>query len=87
VKAALLPDPDDQLPPFKADEAARRIGCSEWWLKEQARRRRVPYTWISGSYRFTAVQIAEIIAAQEVRPVDPPPANRSRPTRCPGAAS
>ena len=29
------------------------LRCSEWWIKEQARRRRIPFSWIGGSYLFT----------------------------------
>jgi hypothetical protein len=46
------------------------LRCSEWWVKEQARRRRIPYTWIGGSYLFTEEHIAEIVRLFEVRPTD-----------------
>ena len=49
-------------------EVAKALGCSEWWVKEQARRRRIPFTWIGGSYRFTAEHVREIIRVFEVRP-------------------
>ncbi|GGK11550.1 hypothetical protein GCM10010124_00220 [Pilimelia terevasa] len=52
--------------------AAKLIGCSEWWLKEQARKRRIPYAWIGGSYRFTDQHITEIITTFEVRPEHQP---------------
>jgi len=66
-------------------DVARILHCSEWWVKEQARRRRIPYAWIGGSYLFTEEHVAEIIRRFEVRPVeeaDPasvlaPPARRS----------
>jgi hypothetical protein len=48
------------------------LGCSEWWVKEQARKRRIPFSWIGVSYRFTSAHVAEIIAAFEVRPVGGP---------------
>ncbi len=61
-------------------EVADALRCSEWWVKEQARRRRIPYAWIGGSYRFTPEHVAEIIKSSEVRPIEvapPPPAPRA----------
>ncbi|WP_433082730.1 helix-turn-helix domain-containing protein [Dactylosporangium sp. CA-052675] len=49
-------------------EVAKILDCSEWWVKEQARRRRIPFAWIGGSYRFTDEHLAEIIRIFEVRP-------------------
>ncbi|MEV8513450.1 hypothetical protein [Dactylosporangium sp. NPDC051484] len=37
-------------------------------MKEQARKRRIPFAWIGGSYRFTDEHLAEIIRLFEVRP-------------------
>jgi len=48
------------------------LRCSEWWVKEQARKRCIPFSWIGGSYRFTDEHVAEIIALFEVRPGDTP---------------
>jgi hypothetical protein len=49
-------------------QIAKMLDCSEWWVKEQARKRRIPYAWIGGSYRFTDQHVAEIIRLFEVRP-------------------
>jgi hypothetical protein len=46
---------------YRVDEAAAQLRCSVWWLKEQARKRRIPYTWIAGSYRFTDEQLDQIL--------------------------
>jgi hypothetical protein len=46
------------------------LRCSEWWIKEQARRRRIPYSWIGGSYLFTEAHVAEIVRLFEVQPVE-----------------
>jgi len=51
-------------------DVARMLRCSEWWVKEQARRRRIPYSWIGGSYLFTDEHVAEIVRLFEVRPTD-----------------
>jgi hypothetical protein len=45
------------------------LRCSEWWVKEQARRRRIPYSWIGGSYLFTNEHVAEIVRLFEVQPM------------------
>jgi hypothetical protein len=46
------------------------LRCSEWWVKEQARRRRIPFCWIGGSYLFTDEHIAAIVSLFEVRPTE-----------------
>src|SRR2546430_16563931 len=53
----------------RAADVARLLRCSEWWVKEQARRRRIPYSWIGGSYLFTDEHVAEIVRLFEVRPM------------------
>jgi hypothetical protein len=71
---------------YRPAEVATMLRCSEWWIKEQARKRRIPYSWIGGSYLFTDEHITEIVRLFEVRPVevgelvDQPgaPARRSR---------
>src|SRR3954451_8882289 len=56
---------------YRPAEVARLLRCSEWWIKEQARRRRIPYAWIGGSYLFTDVHVGEIVRLFEVRPSVP----------------
>lgn len=53
---------------YRPAEVAKRLSCSEWWVKEQARNRRIPFSWIGGSYRFTEEHIAEIVRLFEQRP-------------------
>lgn len=53
----------------KPSEVAKRLGCSEWWVKEQARRRRIPFSWIGGRYLFTDAHIDEIVSICEKRPI------------------
>ncbi|AUY54350.1 DNA-binding protein [Streptomyces sp. CB01881] len=58
-----------QLPPlYYPADIATAIGMSEWWVKEQARRGRIPFTKPGRAYRFTADQFAEIVRMYEVRP-------------------
>jgi hypothetical protein len=51
-----------------ADEAAPILGKTPSWLNEEARLRRVPFTMMGRSYRWTSAQLAEIIASREIRP-------------------
>src|SRR3954468_4442129 len=53
---------------YRPAEVAAMLRCSEWWVKEQARNRRIPYCWIGGSFLFTQAHIAEILRRFEVRP-------------------
>ncbi|MFH8888692.1 DNA-binding protein [Streptomyces sp. NPDC017949] len=75
-------------------DIAKALGMSEWWVKEQARRRRIPFTKPGRAYRFTDEQFAEILHLFETRPAasarvlppraDPPVARASvgpRPVR------
>jgi hypothetical protein len=55
---------------YRPADIAKVLGCSEWWIREQARRRRIPFSWIGGSYRFTDDHLTEIIRLFEVRPTD-----------------
>lgn len=53
---------------FRPAEIAEALGVSEWWVKEQARRGRIPCTRPAGAYRFTAEHFAEIVELFEERP-------------------
>jgi hypothetical protein len=66
---------------YRPAEVAAMLRCSQWWVKEQARRRRIPFCWIGGGYRFTAEHVTEIARLCEVRPSVPaaPPTDSKRP--------
>lgn len=75
-------------------DVARILKCSEWWVKEQARKRRIPFCWIGGGYRFTPDHVGEIVRLSERRaecaeviPVEAQRARRSRSAREPFAPS
>jgi hypothetical protein len=53
---------------YRPSEVASILRCSVWWVKEQARNRRIPFSWIGGSYLFTTEHIVEIVALFERRP-------------------
>lgn len=57
------------LPPvYLPRDIAKALHCSEWWVKEQARRGRIPFSKLGGRYRFTAEHFAEIMRIFESRP-------------------
>jgi len=64
---------------YRPAEVAKILGCSEWWVKEQARKRRIPYSWIGGTYRFTDDHVSQIIRVFEVQPVTTPNAEKTSP--------
>jgi integrase len=55
---------------YRPAEVAKMLRCSEWWVKEQARRRRIPFCWIGGSYLFTEEHVASIVRLFELLPAD-----------------
>jgi hypothetical protein len=55
---------------YRPAQVAERLHCSEWWVKEQARRRRIPFCWIGGSYLFTEEHIVAILQRFEVPAAD-----------------
>lgn len=66
---------------YRPAEVAQMLRCSEWWVKEQARRRRIPYAWIGGSYLFTEEHVAAIVRLFEVQPTVAMPAAAARSSR------
>ncbi|GAA2507444.1 helix-turn-helix domain-containing protein [Streptomyces gobitricini] len=66
---------------YRPAEIAAALGCSVWWVKDRARRRLIPFTYVGGAYRFTADHFAEIIRAHEEAPARKP--KRSKPVAPP----
>ncbi|GHE36740.1 hypothetical protein GCM10018785_03000 [Streptomyces longispororuber] len=57
------------LPPtYSPAQIAEALDCSEWWVKEQARRRRIPFIRSGSGYRFTKSHVEEIFHILEERP-------------------
>jgi hypothetical protein len=80
----------DTIPRFYLPrDVAKILKCSEWWVKEQARRRRIPYCWIGGGYRFTPEHLTEIVRIFErtATGTDPRSANDRPPRRRPSKRS
>lgn len=63
----------------RSADVAKILRCSEWWVKEQARKGRIPFSWIGGSYRFTNEHVAEIVRLFERRPASAAPPRRETP--------
>ncbi|MFE8989498.1 helix-turn-helix domain-containing protein [Streptomyces collinus] len=53
---------------YSPAEVAEALDCSEWWVKEQARRRRIPFIRSGSGYRFTRAHVDEIFLIFEERP-------------------
>jgi hypothetical protein len=63
------PDPAANLPRlYLPAELATALGVSEWWVKNEARHRRIPSVKIAGAWRFTSVHFAQIVAKHEQAP-------------------
>ncbi|GIJ07307.1 helix-turn-helix domain-containing protein [Micromonospora andamanensis] len=63
-------------PLHRPAEVAKILRCSEWWVKEQARKGRIPFSWIGGGYRFTNEHITEMVRLFERRPASATPLRR-----------
>nr|AGZ93741.1 hypothetical protein [Streptomyces sp. XY332] len=55
---------------YSPADIGKALGMSEWWVKEQARKRRIPFTKPGRAYRFTGEQFAEILRLFETRPAN-----------------
>ncbi len=53
---------------FTADEAAGILRVKKSWLERQAAARKIPFTVLGGSYRFTAAHLEEIVRLYERSP-------------------
>jgi len=50
------------------DEAAAILRVKPSWLERQAAARKIPFTMLGGSYRFTADHLAPIVSQHENQP-------------------
>lgn len=64
------PEPPSLPAVYLPRDIAKALHCSEWWVKEQARKGRIPFIKPAGSYRFTAEHFAEIVRTLESRPAE-----------------
>lgn len=59
-----------QDPPtlYTAEEAAKILRVKKSWLERQAAARKIPFTMLGRSYRFTSAHLAAIIKMHEEAP-------------------
>jgi excisionase family DNA binding protein len=62
-----------QLVMHTAEEAARLLKVKRSWLERQAAARKIPFSMLGGSYRFSDQHLAEIVRMNEVSPASPAP--------------
>ena len=61
--------PTGHLLMHTTEEAARLLKVKRSWLERQAAARKIPFSMLGGSYRFSDRHLAEIIRLNEVTPV------------------
>jgi excisionase family DNA binding protein len=53
---------------YTTEEAAAILRVKKSWLERQAARRKIPFTMLGGTYRFTSAHLAEIVLMHEETP-------------------
>jgi excisionase family DNA binding protein len=61
--------PGGHLMMHTAEEAARLLKVKQSWLERQAAARKIPFSMLGGSYRFSDRHLAEIVRMNEVAPL------------------
>jgi excisionase family DNA binding protein len=56
---------------YTAEEAAVILRVKKSWLERQAAARKIPFTMLGGSYRFSSVHLAAIVQMYEQAPAPP----------------
>jgi excisionase family DNA binding protein len=57
---------------YTVAEAARLLRVRESWLEREAAARRIPFTMLAGSYRFTGDHLIQIVRMHEIKPAAEP---------------
>ena len=57
---------------YTTEEAAEILRVKKSWLERQAAARKIPFTMLGRSYRFTSVHLAAIVRMHEEIPAPPP---------------
>lgn len=81
-----------QLVMHTAEEAARLLKVKQSWLERQAAARKIPFSMLGGSYRFSDQHLAEIVRLNEKVPLSSAPdarqsARRARKAQLSGESS
>jgi excisionase family DNA binding protein len=56
---------------YTAEEAALILRVTKSWLERKAAARKIPFTMLGGSYRFTPTHLASIVRMHEQAPAAP----------------
>jgi excisionase family DNA binding protein len=56
---------------YTTEEAAEILRVKKSWLERQAAARKIPFTMLGRSYRFTSAHLAAIVRMHEQAPVPP----------------
>jgi excisionase family DNA binding protein len=59
----------DALALYTAEEAAGILRVKKSWLERQAAARKIPFTMLGRSYRFTSAHLAAIVQMHEQAPI------------------
>ncbi len=65
--------PAGQLVMHTTEEAARLLKVKRSWLERQAAARKIPFSMLGGSYRFSDRHLAEIVRMNEKLPLSSAP--------------
>ena len=60
-----------ELTLYTAEEAAEILRVKKSWLERQAAARKIPFTMLGRSYRFTSAHLAAIVRMHEQAPAPP----------------
>lgn len=62
--------PVNSTPPklYTAEQLGESFQITAWWIKDQARQRKIPFTKVGGQYRFTEQHAEAIICLFEQQP-------------------
>lgn len=56
---------------YTAEEAAEILRVKKGWLERQAAARKIPFTMLGGSYKFTSSHLSAIVRMHEQAPAPP----------------
>lgn len=59
---------ESALKVYTVEEAAAILRVKQSWLERQAAARKVPFTMLGGTYRFTSAHLLEIVRLHEAAP-------------------
>lgn len=64
-------DSQGSLTLYTTEEAAEILRVKKSWLERQAAARKIPFTMLGGSYRFTSAHLSAIVRMHEQAPAPP----------------